>query len=97
MRNQNKAKADEMRSHIEARAKSNLTVEQYCKDNGLLRSSYYYWHKKLTVQNKPGSFVPLTFHGQPQGEIRITYPNGVHIIFSGSFSVSDIKQLACYI
>lgn len=86
-----------MRLHIEARTKSNLSVEEYCRGNGLVRSSYYYWHKKLGVENKPGGFVPLTFHGQPEGEIKIAYPNGVQTIFSGRVSVVDLKELACCI
>ncbi|MDQ6890580.1 MAG: hypothetical protein M3Z56_09940 [Bacteroidota bacterium] len=97
MKDNHKVKTEEMRLHIEAHTKSNVTVEQYCRENGLARSCYYYWHKKLSVKNESAGFVPLTLHGQPEGEIKIAYPNGVQIIFSGSVPVADLKELACCI
>ncbi len=80
MRNRNQAKAVEMRSHIEACAKSGLSVADYCAQNGLVKSCYYYWHKKLSDENKTFGFIPVSINRG--ASIEITYPNGTHLILN---------------
>ena len=40
-------KIAQMRKHIAACKESGLQVKQYCKEQKLKRSAYYYWCKKL--------------------------------------------------
>ena len=42
MENKNHLKAEDMRLHIMACRKSGLTVTDYCLQNGLVKSNYYY-------------------------------------------------------
>lgn len=50
-----------MRQHIEACKESGLHVEQYCKEQNLRPSAYYYWRKKLDSDSQihTGSFIEL--------------------------------------
>lgn len=95
MKNRNEAKADEMRSHIEACSKSGLTVRDYCMENRLIKSSYYYWQKKLSEENDSSGFIPVSIKRNPS--VEITYPNGVQLSFAGDISVATLKALVCCI
>lgn len=95
MRKRNQAKADEMRSHIEACSKSGLSVSDYCAQNGLLKSGYYYWHKKLSVDKESPSFIPVSINRN--STVEISYPNGVQISFSGEVNVATLKVMVCCI
>ena len=55
MKKNDQSKLEQMRQHIEACNKSGLTVRDYCQQNAVVKSSYYYWLKKLNGKNR-GSF-----------------------------------------
>ena len=95
MKNRNQAKADEMRSHIEACGKSGLSVTDYCTQNGLIRSCYYYWHKKLSDENNSPGFIPVSI--KRNSSVEITYPNGVQLSFTGDINASTLNALVCCI
>jgi transposase-like protein len=38
---------------------SGLTVAEFCKNEGLSPSTFYYWRKKLGVQNEKKDFISL--------------------------------------
>ena len=46
---------------------SGLSVTDFCANECILHSKFYYWKKKLTEQNeareKPSDFVPIVFSG----------------------------------
>ena len=46
---------------------SGLSVTDFCANECILHSKFYYWKKKLTVQNlareQPSDFVPIVFTG----------------------------------
>ena len=95
MKNRNQVKADEIRSHIEECGKSGLSVTDYCAQNGLVKSCYYYWHKKLSGENELSGFIPVSI--KRNSSVEITYPNGVHLSFTGDINVVAIKALVCCI
>ena len=87
-------KSDQMRQHIEACRESGLAVEQYCKEQNLKPSVYYYWRKKLESDSQihTGSFIEL----QPittTSCVEIVFTNGVKIHFESLVPVHYLKQL----
>ncbi|MFZ6023973.1 MAG: IS66 family insertion sequence element accessory protein TnpA [Bacteroidota bacterium] len=49
-----------MRHHIDICSKSGLTVAEYCLQNGIVKSGYYYWSKKLQGENKAPGFTAIS-------------------------------------
>ena len=95
MENKNQTKAEQMRRHIEACSQSGLTVTDYCTQNGLVKSNYYYWLKKLHEENKPSGFTAVSV--ATDGAVEIVYPNGVQLSYKGAINVVVIKTLICCI
>ena len=95
MENKNQTKAEEMRLHIEAQSKSGLTVTDYCTQNGLVKSNYYYWVKKLNGENKPSGFTAV--HVATDAAVEVIYPNGVQLSYRGAINATVIKTLVCCI
>lgn len=95
MENKNQSKAEAMLLHIEACRQSGLTVTDYCSQNGLVKSNYYYWIKKLGSENKSSGFTAVKV--TTNAAIEITYPNGVQLSFTGNINVAIIKELVCCI
>ena len=52
------------KSIIQDRNNTNLTVDEYCKQNGLSRNSYFYWlriiREEVLEQSSESSFVELS-------------------------------------
>lgn len=95
MKNRNQARADEMRSHIESCSKSGLSVAGYCAQNGLVKSCYYYWHKKLLGEKGSSGFIPVSI--KRSSSVEIIYPNGVQLSFTGDINAATLKALVCCI
>lgn len=95
MKKNDQAKSEQMRSHIEACSQSGLTVSDYCQQNGIIKSNYYYWLKKLNAENKAAGFVALSVG--KGASVEITYPNGVQLSFSGEIDAATLKALVCCI
>jgi len=95
MENKNQSKAAAMRTHIETCSKSGLTVTDYCSQNGLIKSNYYYWLKKLNGINQPSGFTAISV--TKSASIEISYPNGVQLSYTGDISATVIKALVCCI
>ena len=94
MKTSNDSKAKVMRRHIEAQSISGLTVTEYCAQNGIVKSNYYYWHRKLS-ERKVAGFTPT--HVGRDSSIEVTYPNGVQLSFVGEINTVTIKALVCCI
>jgi uncharacterized protein YPO0396 len=87
-------KIAQMRKHIAACKESGLQVKQYCKEQKLKRSAYYYWCKKLQTDllTDTGSFIEL----QPittTSCVEIIFSNGVKINFESLVPIHYLKQL----
>jgi hypothetical protein len=95
MENKNQTKAEEMRLHIEACSRSGLAVTDYCTQNGLVKSNYYYWVKKLKGENKPSGFTAVSV--ATDARVEVTYPNGVQLSYRGAINATVIKTLICCI
>ena len=99
MRYKDTSKADAMHHHIQACQAGTQSVEQYCQQQGIRKSSYYYWCKRLSKQTVPSGFVPLGIevHDRQSTDVIVTFPNGVSIRFKAGVKVSVLKELACCI
>lgn len=38
---------------------SGLTITDFCKNEGIAESTFYYWRKKLEDKRRPKDFIPL--------------------------------------
>jgi hypothetical protein len=86
--------AEKMRQHIAACEVSGKYVEQYCKEQPLKPSTYYYWRKKLADDSKTdtGSFIQL--QPVPQSScVEIVFINGIKINFGSLVPAAYLKQL----
>lgn len=90
----NESKAAVMH-RIEAQSISGLTVTEYCAQNEIVKSSYYYWHKKLSEGNPSAGFTPVSVNSSSL--VEVTYPNGVQLSFTGEINTVTIKALVCCI
>lgn len=95
MENKNHLRAESMRLHIMACRKSGLTVTDYCLQNGLVKSNYYYWVNKLNKKNGTTGFTPVAVAAG--SSLAITYPNGVQLSFTGDINIATVKALVCCI
>ena len=84
-----------MRHHIEACTRSGLAVTDYCMQKGIVKSSYYYWHKKLSEGKSSTGFTSINV--TRDSSVEITYPNGVQLSFTGEINTATIKALICCI
>ncbi len=83
---------------IETCKKSNLSVYEFCNQNKIRQSTYYYWQKKLKKSNvkpiakKSSQFVPVQIKPSfaqnttvtGRSSVSINLPSNVTITFSGS-------------
>jgi len=83
-----------MRQYIAACQVSGVYVEQYCKEQHLKPSTYYYWCKKLVGDSKidTGSFIQLQPVSQ-NSSVEIVFASGVKIHFGNLVSATYLKQL----
>jgi hypothetical protein len=95
MSNRNQSKADYMRLHIETRSKSGLTVSDYCTQNGIVKSCYYYWLKKLSEEKASAGFTSVNV--TRSSLVEIIYPNGVQLSYTGDINAAVLQSLVCCI
>jgi transposase-like protein len=58
-------RAEYWRDRIAAQERSGLSVQQFCKEQGLNNPSFYYWRKRLRQQT-PVRFALIDTGGTPQ-------------------------------
>lgn len=73
---------------------------RFCKEQGIRKSTFYYWHKKYTQKKRSGNsgFIPVRIDNRdaevPPGKIEIQYPNGVRLLLTANTKgLSSIKEL----
>ena len=44
---------------------SGLTVKDFCTNEGIAQSTYYYWHKKTRNNHSKQDFIPLVVRSAP--------------------------------
>ena len=83
-----------MEQHIVQCSASGMQVRQYCLEQNIQSSTYYYWLKKLQapIDKKIGSFLQVLPIEQ-SSRIEIILPNGVKISFENLVPADYVKQL----
>lgn len=96
-------KEQEMRMLFEKWHQSGKTKIAFCQEEGLIKSTFYYWIKKfqkekVTVKQRKPSFTPLILEqktdlNNKQPIFRIKYISGVSIDFYDMVDAGFIKSL----
>lgn len=89
-------KAQFWKEHIDASKKTDLSQTEYCRQNNLKPSRFWYWKKRFKkTTEKKISFVPLSLprHRMPQQLASIITPNGYRIELSDGFDPVVVGQL----
>jgi hypothetical protein len=84
-----------MFSKIEEWKASGSTQKQFCQENKIPLSSFFYWHKKYRNQESGSTaFIPITLHaGKNEAKnIEIIYPNGVRIQLPSNIRPSALGE-----
>lgn len=83
-----------MEQHIAQCSASGMQVRQYCLEQNIQSSTYYYWLKKLQdpTDKNIGSFLRVLPIEQ-SSRIEIILPNGVKISFENLVPADYVKQL----
>lgn len=98
---------EEFRRIYEDWQTSGLSVQQFCKDRGILESRFYYWKAKLKGPSQPsscGSFIPVRMSRKsgvsltgPAGGggalCEIVYPNGVTVRVTSDMTLDQFRQM----
>lgn len=93
MENQKQLTLDEMRPIIEKWEDSGLTKKEFCKQQGMAPSVFYYWYNKYKTQDTPAGFVPIKIKNTTKADqLEIHYPNGVKLKLSSDISPSLLRQ-----
>lgn len=94
MKIQSTNKKQTMEQHISQCSASGMPVRQYCLEQNIQSSTYYYWLKKLQAPTNKniGSFVrvePI----EKSSRIEISMVNGVKISFENLVPADYLRQL----
>lgn len=84
---------------------SGLTVKDFCSNEGLAPSKFYYWQKRVRPGMHPlvhNGFLPLSIDAPVtdcsdipgmENQLEITYPGGITLRFRGYINVKEILTL----
>jgi hypothetical protein len=83
---------------IEQWRKSGKNATIFCKENKILRSSLYYWHKRYKETpnlklKKDSKLIPVIVKDQTIARLEILYPNGVKVIISDKIDHHILRTL----
>jgi hypothetical protein len=84
--------------HIAAWRSTGLSQAEYCRSNGLVKSRFWYWRRRLDRHEAEDiSFVPVAVSpnrtSPPSGAIRVITPNGYRIELENGFDPHGMRQL----
>lgn len=84
---------------------SGLPVKDFCSNEGLAPSKFYYWQKRIRASSHPlvhHGFLPLSIDSpwhdssripSVENQLEITYPDGITLRLRGCISVDEIPIL----
>lgn len=93
---QTSPRQQEMFALVESCLSSGLTKKQFCHQQGIKLSLFYYWQKRYRQQQQEedAGFLPVQIGGrQGANDIEIIYPNGVQVRLGGGVPLSFIRSL----
>ncbi|MCA1741179.1 MAG: IS66 family insertion sequence element accessory protein TnpB [Bacteroidales bacterium] len=94
---------------LEQRKESGLSVKSFCSNEGIAKSTFYYWQKKLRKEAAGGRFIPLLVRAPGSGvhpapsqqpapgmantPLEITYPNGTTLRIRQTLDLAGLRSL----
>jgi len=99
MNNTRQRTSQQMQALIEKFNQSNVNKKQFCRQEGIPLSVFYYWQKKHKKENQSISkgFLPVEINSKPPSQthstVEIAFPNGVIVRFEGGHDIETIRSL----
>ena len=106
MRKYQRHSKKKMYTSIETWQSSELSLEKYCQQEGLAKSTFSYWLKKYRKEQgqdsrneSKNSFIPMQIaipraqDKKTQVPIEVHFPNGVLVRCPSHIGMQDLKQL----
>ncbi len=94
---------------IRLQKESGLTARNFCANEGIAPSTFYYWHKKLSPSKKGKGFIPIIVkpsesaltsrydrgnqHQEEENLIELIYPNGTKMRIKKEMNLSELRAL----
>ena len=73
---------------------SRKPAKQFCDDNNIRPSRFYYWKRKLAhKQSEASGFIPIEVQPILEANLEFEYPSGVKIRIKGKVSKSLLRDL----
>mgnify|MGYP006896942047 CR=1 FL=1 len=97
-----KRNKQQMFSLIEKFQQRKSTKKQFCLEEGISQSVFYYWEKKYkqACHSTDKGFMPVEIKGKAQykyatthSSVEITFPNGVILRLEGEKDIEMIRSL----
>lgn len=92
-------KQEQKRAHwasiIEQQKHSQLTIKQFCQDNGINYQTFFYWSKRLRSSDSVPLLQPIVFeesHELSHSSVVICFANGIRAELPASLSPAQIKH-----
>jgi hypothetical protein len=89
--------SQQMQALIEKFNKSNVSKKQFCRQEGIPLSVFYYWQKKFKQTGQPSGegFLPVEVNHKTsiQSSIEISFPNGVVMRLEAGCDIEMIRSL----
>jgi len=102
-------KASKFRELIRLQQESGLSVRDFCLNEGISYSIFYYWRKKLRDGKNNGDFIPLVVksnglsrqsRANPTGQLaadpvlfELVYPNGTALRIKSDVDLAHLQAL----
>ena len=81
-----------MQAHVAALKLSGQTVAEYCVQHKIKAHQYYYWQKRVQLEQAPGKFLSIT-PLVTNAPILLTLVNGNRISFETLPPLAYLQQL----
>jgi hypothetical protein len=86
---------------MENRQSSGLSVQAFCVAENINPATYYYWRKRLQLNENPqiSRLIPVRIekpgqhHSRNSDSLELTYPNGVHLSVPSGCELNLIREL----
>ena len=89
--------SQQMQVLIDKFNRSNVSKKQFCHQEGIPISVFYYWQKKFkqTDQSSGKGFLPVEVNHKPtiQSSVEISFPNGVVVRLEEDSDIEMIRSL----
>lgn len=67
---------------------SGLSVKDFCSNEGIAKSTFYYWHKKVRKNRSKQDFIPLVVKSAPSN-LAVNHSKG-HSLVTDSVETDDV-------